>query len=542
MSEHKFEAKKSASDKLNRMGLVKEHKTKTFDGVHAWDGLPGLDTVVPAGKKPIGKQHFKRGGKVMDMQGHKAKHHLGHKPRKASGGPLPHPGQHREPIPLPPRRSVADEYEAYHPDEDRDLGSSGMSYASGGITGMTPLARKKMVGAMVARKKKEGMSSTPPKGFGVPRNIKAATGILPPVGAMKKGGRAHKHEDEAEDRKLIHREVKESALKHRSHREEGGNIKLKKMPSGAQQYTRGDTHYDRAELLNNMGYNQAQKVYESDTPNDQAAKARDMIWNNAYDDERADWDKDINEGRYGQKRGGRTMHHADCSCKMCWGGRAKKAVGGPMVAQPAPAVAPKPAPMPRPPAAGLAPAAPVVNPMMARAAMANKIANRPIAAPASSPIRPGAPVYRPGEAPFKKGGKAEHHERAHRASGGRTKSGKTNVNIIISPQSGGQDQGGLGAGVGMGSPPTPPMIPPMPPQGMPMAGGMMPPGGAGGLPPKLMAALAAQQGGGGMPPMGRKSGGRVEQGMPKYQEKEFGSGSGRGRLEKRKWPVADGTP
>jgi hypothetical protein len=131
--------------------------------------------------------------------------------------------------------------------------------------------------------------------------------------------------------------------------------------------------------------------------------------------------------------------------------------------------------------------------------------------------------------------------RAHRATGGRTK-GKTNVNIIISPQSGGQGQGVLGAGVGMGQPPVPPMMPPAPLQMPPMPqGGMPPAGGAGGgLPPQLMAALAAR-GGVGAPPMARKTGGRVGQKMPKYQEKDYGSGSGLGRLEKRKWPVADGT-
>jgi hypothetical protein len=55
-----------------------------------------------------------------------------------------------------------------------------------------------------------------------------------------------------------------------------------------------------------------------------------------------------------------------------------------------------------------------------------------------------------------------------------------------------------------------------------------------------MAALAAQGGAGGLP-MPRKTGGRVGNKMPKYQEKDFGSGSGLGRLEKRKWPTADGT-
>jgi hypothetical protein len=36
----------------------------------------------------------------------------------------------------------------------------------------------------------------------------------------------------------------------------------------------------------------------------------------------------------------------------------------------------------------------------------------------------------------------------------------------------------------------------------------------------------------------RKAGGRIK--MPKYQETEYGSGGGLGRLEKTKWPPAKG--
>jgi hypothetical protein len=187
--------------------------------------------------------------------------------------------------------------------------------------------------------------------------------------------------------------------------------------------------------------------------------------------------------------------------EKCWGGeakRSKKMNGGSLTA---------------------------MNPMMQRPMM-----QRPMMQ------RPGVGQPPMGQGPFNPMG-----NRPMRASGGRTK-GKTNVNIIISPQSG-QTQP-LGAGVGMGQPPVPPMMPPMggmPPGGMPP---MMPPappmGGApgGGLPPQLMAAMAGR---GGMPPMARKSGGRVGQGMPKYQEKDYGSGSGLGRLEKKKWPTANGT-
>jgi len=140
----------------------------------------------------------------------------------------------------------------------------------------------------------------------------------------------------------------------------------------------------------------------------------------------------------------------------------------------------------------------------------------------------------------KKGG------RVKRATGGPVKGkGKTTVNIMISPQQGGQQQP-LGAGVGMGQPPVAPQLPMMPPAMPPgMAPGMMPPGmGAAGAGPGL-GALAAMAGGrpgmsAPVPPM-RKSGGRVKNWMPKHQETKFGSGSGLGRLAKKKWPIPDGT-
>jgi hypothetical protein len=151
------------------------------------------------------------------------------------------------------------------------------------------------------------------------------------------------------------------------------------------------------------------------------------------------------------------------------------------------------------------------------------------------------------EEPMNRGG------RAHRATGGKVGKGKTSINIIISPEGPkGASQtpmGGppaippqlLAAMAGGAGGPPPGMMPPGPPPGaMPPGAGMA---GAGG---GLGAGPAMNVGRPGMtaptPPM-RKAGGRVggkapQASMPAHQEHDYGSGSGLGRLEKRKWPLA----
>ena len=121
---------------------------------------------------------------------------------------------------------------------------------------------------------------------------------------------------------------------------------------------------------------------------------------------------------------------------------------------------------------------------------------------------PGYPSKVPGVVT---GGRDAH------AKGGRAKGkGKTNINIVIAAGRHQEDQQPK-------MPPMPPRgagAPPMPP--MPAIGAagpsMAPPTGAAGISP--------------MPPMARKSGGRITKVAKSYEDMEAGAGSGEGRLQK----------
>ena len=258
MAHYKQEAKEAKHAKMKRMGLHSEKSLgKHFDDVHPYDGVPQLNTDTPSGLAPVGKQRFRRGGKVAHAEGKAAKHHLGHKPRSKFAGGSPQKGLvGDDPFTstfksagktmmsptfssvTPTSPTVTKPVTTTPPPRPTNLGgddSTGMDAdqaqkfmdqkkhggrihkAFGGpMAPMSPSAKKKRVAAIAMRKKKAGLSYAPPSVAGM--------GALLP---HKKGGAVSSHPDVAEDKKLIKSMVKGEALKHRQEKSWGGRLKRK---------------------------------------------------------------------------------------------------------------------------------------------------------------------------------------------------------------------------------------------------------------------------------------------------------------------------
>ena len=233
MSQYKHEAKQSRHEKLKSMGLHKDHETaKHFNDTHPYDGVPLLTTDENSGLQPVGKQRFRRGGKVAHAEGHAAKHHLGKKPRakKNGGGGAGMRSEHTQYE--KDRQKAVQEGQDYLTDSQHNEGSlrdatrkfeqtaketdfnrgGRTKHAGGGLASLDPAMKKRRVAALAMRKKKAGLPYATPtmSGFAIPH---------------KKGGSVHEHMDEAADKKLIRSMVKGSSLKHRDEKCWGGRTK-----------------------------------------------------------------------------------------------------------------------------------------------------------------------------------------------------------------------------------------------------------------------------------------------------------------------------
>lgn len=440
MSEMSKKARAAMLGKISR--LVKSDPKAKVDA-SGYSPPDALDADVKTGARPISRRQFKKGGKVVKMNGEMSKQHAGRKPRKSGGKAL-----------------TAD--------------------------------------SLVNRDVREANEERSGKKH---------------VGAFKKGGMA-KHEDEAQDKKLIRAELKKHADSCRCGKCGGGSAMKRggrtKKEGGGELTKSVDKPYDFRNTP------EGQKAMESLKSNTSGGAS-------GIDTSKLPSGVSKKKGGYAKKRGGK----AD-------GGRKVSGVEDP---------GSKGDPFAEAAEQGLhysdAKGDYITTP---RSRMIDETLQEQKDREMDRNMQKGAEYARTHH--YKKGGKAGVSSgkfqgtrptggRLARQSGGRTKGKKAKAATIIHIDIGGKDGQPMGAGpMGAGLPPMPPrpipMPPAMPPAGagapMPMppappAGGM-PPGGA--MPP-------------GLPPMGRKTGGRVgHRSYKKVQDMDAGAGSGLGRLEKVK--------
>jgi hypothetical protein len=221
------------------------------------------------------------------------------------------------------------------------------------------------------------------------------------------------------------------------------------------------------------------------------------------------------------KADGGAMHHKDCSCKMCSGGRTMKNAGGGLYAnihakQERIAHGSKEH-MRKPGSKG----APTADAFKQSAKTAKAVGGRTKHANGGEAgrglyVREGYPH----EVPGVDGG------RTAKKGGGSLgkKKGTTNIHVNVMPHGGAGQPPVMPLPIPV--PPRPPMSPPTPLQGMPM--GAPPMGGPAAALPPMGAGRP------GMPPMGRKHGGKIPSGMKTMHVIDNAAGGGLGRLEKIK--------
>lgn len=438
MSEASKAARSAMKGKISRL-MRTDPKAKV--DASGYTPPDALDADVQTGARPVRGRRYKRGGKVMKVEGEHAKHHAGRKPRKSGGSAYATPDNLL----------------------NRDV-----------VEANKERAGSKHVGAFKKGGKVHHKAAGGPMMPGGPSALDTTERNFAP--ARKHGGKAMKHDDAAEDKKLIKKVVKKDALKPGMAHKSSGGSNLGPHPE-----------FDK---LSDAGIKEAHSYWharksQADSDNVKHPEAERNL--SLLQEEKKN---------RGMKHGGE-IHASNCRCAKCMGGRMGKDSGG---------------------------STPPQNPPQ------NPKTDSDLEADSE---RMWSNMAHP-QKPKKKGGSVSDGTlEGTRPTGGRLarKRGGHAMNkgpTIIKIDVGAHPHGMMG-GMPPGMPPRPAGAVPVPvtPPGMMMPPGAPPPMG-GGAPPMMPPGGARPS----MPPpglMGRKSGGRVH----KYPITD-GSGGGMGRLEKIK--------
>mgnify|MGYP000184411670 CR=1 FL=1 len=511
MHEYLKQSREGAAKKLKGIQSGEPH---TKVDASSWSPPEMLEADKQNGMRPVSKRQYKSGGKV---HGEHAKKRADRKARKEGGRTMSIDGfiNRDDKMANDERAGVKKVGGMKRGGKIHKKARGGpegdfadRNYGADEITQMTGnMPRNMPMGTSYAK-----VPMPTPRPADKPVKYTGPKPTTNPNAGMKKGGAAHP--DVKEDKALIRKMVKPSARTGKAEGGEKNEIKLEKMPSGAQQYIRGKDRSEKTDTALDYMKNESSQMHPGTGQKD--FNDHYNIHNKFYEagkDNLNAWD---NENA--MKRGGRTKRE-----KHCWGGEAKskKAEGGSTKwiqgAIKHPGSLHKSLHVPageKIPTKKLEKAAHSENPKLAKKANLAKTLKRMHHADGGEA---GRGLY------VRKG----YPHEVSGADGGRTakkgggslgkKKGTTNIHVNVMPHGGAGQPPVMPLPVPV--PPRPPMAPPMPPQGMPM--GAPPMGGAPMMPP-----MGA--GRPGMPPIGRKSGGKVEHVI------DHAAGGGLGRLEKIK--------
>jgi len=309
MHEYLKQSRDGAAKKLKGIQNGEPH-TKVDSS--SWSPPEMLEADKQNGMRPVSKRQYKSGGKV---HGEHAKKRADRKARKEGGRAMSVDG-------------FINRDDKMANDERAGVKKVG-GMKRGGKIKREHHADGDVVGNMIRQDQiEQGM-----KGRGLPMRVPMPTprpadkpvkytGPKPttnPNTGYKKGGAAHP--DVKEDKALIRKMVKPSARTGKADGGEKNEIKLEKMPSGAQQYIRGKDRSEKTDTALDYMKNESSQMHPGtgqkdfndhyNTHNKFYKAGKDNL--NAWDNEDA------------MKRGGRTKRE-----KHCWGGEAKpkKAKGG----------------------------------------------------------------------------------------------------------------------------------------------------------------------------------------------------------------------